>query len=714
GTSGSTGCEIQRSPDNVTWATVKAFSNVYTHSNTGLTASTTYYFRVRFRNGNAVATAYSPSQSATTALPAAPAGFAGLAKSTTSVEWTWTGVNGESTYVLHDGAEGSKGTSAANVTKILEATGLTENLNVTRHVHAQNGLGLSPASAAVSRYTLVRDPLDTHFTALVVSATAVEIVVTAPPNSTAGSTGCEIQKSADGATWTTLKAFSNVYTHTDTAFTGAARYRFSYRNGNAVVSGPSPVKVVNSVPALLLPAADGATNDTTPAFDWTDVPGKAALTYEIQADDVNTFSSPEINATGLTASTHTPATALAANLYFWRVRAKFAGANLGPWSPVQTFRVDVTVPGAPALNSPAAGVSVGTATPLLDWNPVTDPSGVTYEIQIDNDAAFATPDATAKGLASTSFTVAAPLAAGTWNWRVRAVDDAGNTGAWSSARTFIIDLTPPAAFTLIGPADNTVVTTGRPPFSWNAASGATAYALEVDTEGTFASPLSLSKPGLTATSYTPTTAETLPGGSYVWRVRATDAAGNAVLSAIWRFTVDTTTAPSAPRVNLSNGRKTSDTTPQVTGTSSEPSTAVKVYFNGILDGQVTSDAAGAWTYNATAKTANGPAYVVTARTSNANGDSPPSNSVEIAIDTVCAPPTGVSATPLNGRIHLTWIRSGDADAVYEVFRKLKTDPDTAYAKRNTGYLTGTEFCDTGTNGTEYAYRVRAVDRTLAQ
>ena len=47
-------------------------------------------------------------------------------------------------------------------------------------------------------------------------------------------------------------------------------------------------------------------------------------------------------------------------------------------------------PGVPVLQSPVDGSATLDITPQLDWNAATDTSQ--YEIQIDNDPGFATPD----------------------------------------------------------------------------------------------------------------------------------------------------------------------------------------------------------------------------------------------------------------------------------------------------------------------------------
>ena len=73
----------------------------------------------------------------------------------------------------------------------------------------------------------------------------------------------------------------------------------------------SVLNVAPSTPSLVSPANGAITNDNTPTFDWTDSTDPAGandtITYSLQVDNNGcTFPSPEINVSGLSASTYTP------------------------------------------------------------------------------------------------------------------------------------------------------------------------------------------------------------------------------------------------------------------------------------------------------------------------------------------------------------------------------------------------------------------------
>lgn len=115
----------------------------------------------------------------------------------------------------------------------------------------------------------------------------------------------------------------------------------------------------------------------------------------------------------------------------------------GNWTSTESAGpsvIDLTPPDTPALVSPADGVLLET-TPSFNWDDVADPSGVSYQVQIDSGlCSFTSPSIDVGGLASSAFTPSSPLAEGNYCWRVRAVDGASNSSGWSGTRAFTIDI----------------------------------------------------------------------------------------------------------------------------------------------------------------------------------------------------------------------------------------------------------------------------------
>jgi len=99
------------------------------------------------------------------------------------------------------------------------------------------------------------------------------------------------------------------------------------------------------------------------------------------------------------------------------------------------------IPAAPTLLSPANASSQ--PQPIqFDWNDVAQ--AVSYQIQIDDSSAFSAPLVRDQTVTD-SFLVVTGLSTVTHSWRVRAINSAGQAGAWSAVRTVTPQAAPPPA-----------------------------------------------------------------------------------------------------------------------------------------------------------------------------------------------------------------------------------------------------------------------------
>ncbi len=101
------------------------------------------------------------------------------------------------------------------------------------------------------------------------------------------------------------------------------------------------------------------------------------------------------------------------------------------------FNMDTTPPRIPTLFSPAHGEKVGYIGKTkvnFAWADVTDPSGMTYELQVSPYYNFNPDIISVSGLTYTVYSLAEAdaLPHGDYYWRVRAVDGAGNASSWST------------------------------------------------------------------------------------------------------------------------------------------------------------------------------------------------------------------------------------------------------------------------------------------
>lgn len=191
-----------------------------------------------------------------------------------------------------------------------------------------------------------------------------------------------------------------------------------------------------AAPSLLSPE-NGAIFNGAPLLRWSAAEGSAPpITYEVLVDEDPGFPSPKI----LKAHTSTEL-AMALELedgeYYWRVRARDAIGNEN-LSAIWQFTVDSVPPGAPALLSPANGAKLSEA-PTFEWSEVDDPTNVKYELWLDNDLSFESPQLFKTDLTSNFYKFEEKLLpGGKWYWCIRAIDGAGNE-SWSE--TFFFNLT---------------------------------------------------------------------------------------------------------------------------------------------------------------------------------------------------------------------------------------------------------------------------------
>ena len=291
------------------------------------------------------------------------------------------------------------------------------------------------------------------------------------------------------------------------------------------------------VPALVTPTSAKVITDSTPYLDWSDVTDPSGVHYELQVDNDAGFTSPEFSRSSVNASSCVVTTVLPDTLYYWRVRAVDGAGNQGNWTAARSFTVDTGIPPVPVLASPSNGKAIIDSTPWLDWSDVTDASGVHYQLQVDNNADFSSLAFSRTWINSSSCVVTTVLADGTYYWRVKAVDGAGNASAWTAARSLVIDTGAPSMPVPSYPGNGKVTTDTTPYVDWSDAIDGTTvhYQIQVDNNADFSS-LAFTRTWVNSSSCVVTAV--LSPGTYYWRVRVVDAAGNtSAWTAAWSFTV---------------------------------------------------------------------------------------------------------------------------------------------------------------------------------
>jgi WD40 repeat protein len=313
-----------------------------------------------------------------------------------------------------------------------------------------------------------------------------------------------------------------------------------WSNPRAFTVQPPPNNRPPAVPELVVPA-DGATVSPTPTLRvrLSDPDGdqvQAVIEVYRGTDKVRTLETGFV-ASGSEASVSVDPS-LAAGDYTWRARAKDSVGNTSDWSNTRAFTVQPPPnnrpPAVPELLAPADGATVS-PTPTLRVR-LSDPDGdqVQAVIEVRNGSGVVRTLET--GLVASgseaSVSVDPPLAAGSYTWRARAKDSAGNASEWSSARAFTVETPPnnrpPAVPELVAPADGaTVSPTPTLRVRLSDPDGEQVQAvIEVRNGSGVVRTL---ETGLVASGSEASVLVDPPltAGSYSWRARARDSAGNA-------------------------------------------------------------------------------------------------------------------------------------------------------------------------------------------
>ena len=288
---------------------------------------------------------------------------------------------------------------------------------------------------------------------------------------------------------------------------------------------------------------------------------------------------------GGTAISWTPTGLVSGTTYYWRVRATDLAANPTAWTPSQSFVVDTNPPGVPLLTSPANGASVTSAPALSATFSSNGDVGDTATIafRVTSDSACTTVVASGSsgsGLANgaTGSWTATGLSLGAYFWCAQAQDAAGNSSGWSTASSFtvvsppssspasgsggasgstpptqppLVDTTPLDPASALLPLGSAVQRKIRLravfPASDPGNSGTLEFQVCVDAacRNVVAKGLSATVASGAAGTWSPTTS--LRDGTFFWRVRAVDLAGNASSWSIPRRLILDGTPPGRPQ-----------------------------------------------------------------------------------------------------------------------------------------------------------------------
>jgi hypothetical protein len=245
---------LQRSTDTATWTVVYEGSQG-TFTDTGLAATSTYYYRLVVIHGEetsspsavvSVVTASSPQPPATPDVPIS----SGL--TSTSVTWSWDAVPGATAYLLEQSANGTTGWTQAYSGSGLTTTktGLASATPFYFRLTASNADGSSSPSTVVSVTTLAVVSAPANPTAAPTVSSKTSASVTLSLGAVATATGYVVQiAAATGTTWTTVFDGADAdLSVTDSGLDASTTYRYRYaaKNSGGQSPGWSPTVTVTT------------------------------------------------------------------------------------------------------------------------------------------------------------------------------------------------------------------------------------------------------------------------------------------------------------------------------------------------------------------------------------------------------------------------------------------------------------------------------------
>ncbi len=243
--SSASGTKIYKSTDgvNFTWSYTMS-QGVSSYSVTGLSASTTYYFKVAAYN-SAGTSAFSGTVNATTmAVPANPTNLTATATSSSQINLAWTNnaVNPAATniaiYKSTDGINFSWSYTVSPTASSFSATGLSASTTYYFRIRAYNSNGTSgytntsSASSSSSTAATSAPPAPSGLTATGVSSSQINLTWT---NNATNQNGFTIQRSLDGTTFTTIATVgAGITSYSVTGLSASTTYYFQVNAYNPV------------------------------------------------------------------------------------------------------------------------------------------------------------------------------------------------------------------------------------------------------------------------------------------------------------------------------------------------------------------------------------------------------------------------------------------------------------------------------------------------
>jgi subtilisin family serine protease len=421
------GFKVERSADGGgSWSVAGTLgANIVAWTNTGLTPSTTYSYRVRGYEGSLLGEPSNVATATTLAPPSPPANLVASAVSTTSIrlDWVDTSTYEQGFKVERSADDGISWTQVALLgvnASTYTATSLAPATRYSFRVRAYQGAVNGDYSAIAVATTMDPPSPPANVTAQALSPSSIKLTWT---NSSPIQTSVKIERSLDAASWTQVASVSaTTTTWTNSSLLPGTEYFYRLRATAGTTNGPYTGTVAATTLDAPTPPAAVTAETLSPSsikLTWTNTSAIQTYVKIERSFDGNNWA--QVAVVSATTTTWTNSSLLPSTQYFYRLRAT-AGTTDGPYSGAVA---------ATTLDAPSPPVNV-TATALtatsvkLTW---TDTCSYESGFKVERSLDGVTWTQVAVLVAnSTSWTNYSLTSKTTYYYRVRAYQSVTNGG----------------------------------------------------------------------------------------------------------------------------------------------------------------------------------------------------------------------------------------------------------------------------------------------